>query len=311
MNSSRLMPMLLIFATSRLLAADPPPVYPAALLPFHDRGKAVEGYSKKVGDLLFGLLVAEPDLYLVDRETLDSTLKEQEITASGLVRPDDAVQLGQLTGAKLLVTGSIIEVDTNIYLVAKIIGTETSRTKGAMVKGKLNESLEPLVEDLKSKICDLIVKEAGNLVAALPTPENTVEIINKQLGDKKRPKLAIHVTERHIGQPTIDPAAETEIQLLAQKAGFEVIDGKEGNEKEADVLITGEAFSEFAARHQNLVSVKARVELKAIDRKSGEVLLSDRQTEVAVDVAEQIAGKTALQRAGAMLARRLLPQLGR
>ena len=61
--------------------------------------------------------------------------------------------------------------------------------------------------------------------------------------------------------------------------------------------VTGEAFSEFAGRHGDLVSVKARVEVKAVDRKTGKVLAVDRQTAVAVDLAEQVAGKTALQEA--------------
>ena len=62
-------------------------------------------------------------------------------------------------------------------------------------------------------------------------------------------------------------------------------------------------------RHGNLVSVKARVEVKAVDQKSGRIVASDRQTTVAVDLTEQIAAKNALQEAGAQLAERLLPKI--
>ncbi len=55
---------------------------------------------------------------------------------SGLANPDEATKVGHLTGAKLLVTGSVIEVDKSLYLVAKIIGTETTRVVGASVKGQ-------------------------------------------------------------------------------------------------------------------------------------------------------------------------------
>ena len=62
-------------------------------------------------------------------------------------------------------------------------------------------------------------------------------------------------------------------------------------------------------RKGNLVSCKARVEMKAIDRASGKVLFIDRQTSVAVDLSEHLAGKTALQEAAAKLTERMLPLL--
>ena len=71
----------------------------------------------------------------------------------------------------------------------------------------------------------------------------------------------------------------------------------------------GEGFSEFAMRHGNLVSVKARLEVKAVDRQTDKVIAMDRQTAVVVDLTEQIAGKSALQKAAAEIAERLLPKL--
>ena len=59
------------------------------------------------------------------------------------------------------------------------------------------------------------------------------------------------------------------------------------------------------------MSVRARVEVKAVDRKTGRVLAADRQTVRAVDLSEQVAGKAALQEAAADIAERLLPKLVR
>jgi len=55
--------------------------------------------------------------------------------------------------------------------------------------------------------------------------------------------------EHHVGQFTIDPAAETEMTLFCTESGFKVVDPKEGRKKEADILIQGEAFSERAVQH--------------------------------------------------------------
>ena len=92
-------------------------------------------------DLLFAQLAAEPSLVLVDRADIAKLLAEQEVSLSGLVNPQQATKVGQLTGAKLLITGSVLQVDNTVYLIAKIIGTETSRVVGASVKGNVRDDL--------------------------------------------------------------------------------------------------------------------------------------------------------------------------
>jgi len=57
------------------------------------------------------------------------------------------------------------------------------------------------------------------------------------------------------------------------------------------------------------VSVRARVEVKAVARDGGKVARIDRQVSWAVDTAEHIAAKTALQQAGAELAERVADSL--
>jgi TolB-like protein len=284
-------------------------VYPAAILAFQERGAGVKGYGDKVGDVLFATLSADANLVLVEREELNKTISEQQLNVSGLVKADEAAQIGQLTGAKILITGSVTEVDSTIYLVSKLIGTETGRVLGVTVKGKIDEDLGPLVEKLGEQISATIGKQSAKLVAKRLKPVDRLAKLKEKLKEGEKPSVSIIVSERHIGQPTIDPAAQTEISRFCEDTGFSVIDSKTKPEKKADVLITGEGFSELQGRVGNLASVKARVEIKAVDRKTGKVLATDRQTAIAVDLAEQIAGKTALQDAAAQIAERLLPKL--
>src|SRR5439155_2244911 len=93
-----------------------------------------------------------------------------------------------------------------------------------------------------------------------------------------------------------------------QKAGFTVVDEK--SQQKPDIEITGEAFSTLGLRKGNLISCKARIEVKAHDLKARKLLVADRQTSVAVDIAEQTAAKSALQNAALDLAERLVPKLG-
>jgi len=290
-----------------LVAADT--VYPAAILPFAERGADVKDLGPQVTDLMFANLVVDPQMYLVDREDLEKILKELELNLSGLVSADSATRVGQLTGAKILVTGSVLQVDSKLYLIAKIIGTETSRVFGASVKGGVNDELDALAEELAGEVVKTIASRAGDLVAKPKTREDRLATLKKAMAGAKRPVLKIDVTERHISRATIDPAAETEIALFCTELGFDVIDPDEGDGRKAEVLLTGEGFSEFAARHGNLISVKARLEVKAIEVATGRILAIDRQTAVEVDLTEQIAGKAALQEAAADIAERLLPKI--
>ncbi len=45
-------------------------------------------------------------------------------------------------------TGSVVRIDNDLYLIAKVMGTETSRLAGASVKGPANSDLSELVDKL-------------------------------------------------------------------------------------------------------------------------------------------------------------------
>lgn len=284
-------------------------VQPLAIFPFQERGTEVKGQGAKVTDILFAELIAKEELVLVDREDLKKIVEEQELNLTGLVNPSQANQVGHLTGARILITGSILQTDKTVYVVAKLIGTENGRVLGASVKGTATDKLDVLVADLANKIANTVAERADQLVPQVASREDRLEAFKERFPKGKRPVVFIAVSERHVGQPVIDPAVQTELTLWCKELGFDVLDPDTAARSQADVVISGEGFSELSGRIGNLASVKARVELKAVDRATSKIIAVDREVSINVDLSEQIAGKKALQDAAVSLAERLLPKL--
>lgn len=83
------------------------PVFPVAVFNFESHDEAVRGLGPKVSDLIDANLSAEPNIITVERAELNKVLGEQELGLSGTVNPDTAAKVGNLTGAKVLVTGRV------------------------------------------------------------------------------------------------------------------------------------------------------------------------------------------------------------
>jgi hypothetical protein len=291
--------LLLVGGLPRALAAE---VLPVAVFDFESKDENVRDLGPKVATLINVNLSADPNLITVERAEL-----EKELGLSGTVTTDSAAKVGNLTGAKVLVTGRVFKTDAELFIVAKIIGTETGRVYGEMVKGGANASLSDLSEQLAKKIAADVAQKGDTLAAKVETHEDRIAKIKKTLGDKKLPVVSVKIAEQHFGLHVIDPAAQTELSLILQQCGFALADDASTNRPAIE--ITGEALSEYGMRKGNLQSCRARIEIKAREVASGKIISVDRQTSVAVDIAEHIAAKTALENGAGELAERLLPKL--
>ena len=306
----KLIAILLTLSAVHVFGADSPPPEPltAAVLDFQVADKENQHKGAEIAALLSAKLSTAPNLILVERQELDKALGEQELGLTGTVTAETAAKVGSLTGAKVLITGRLFSADNQFYIVAKVISTETSRVYGESVTFKDGDSLDGALQNLAPKLLDIFDKRGETLVAKVETPDVRIERLKKITDGKKLPSVSVAVTEQHVNRAVIDPAVQTEIKLTLQQLGFEVLDAKDGD-KRADIAITGEAFSEFGMRKGNLVSCRARVEIKVMQQASGTLLLADRQTAAGIDLSENIAGKTALQNAAVKLLDRIVPKL--
>ena len=267
------------------------------------QGKAVEAST-----ILGAQLSTNGDIWTIERAEIDKVLGEQTMALSGLNDPTTAAKTGKLLGAKVLLTGRLIPTGNSIVVVAKLISTETSRVFGETVTVSKAESLEKPSADLADKIGKLLAAQHDSFSPTFVTTEERIAALKKIIDGKKLPSVQVNIAEVDLSRVAIDPAVETEFKKVLQQLGFEVIEPKFSN-NQADVVITGEALSQTGARRGQLVSARARAEIKAVRRSDGTLLDADRETAVAVDIAEATAGKTALQDAALILIERAVPKL--
>ncbi len=252
-----------------------------AVFDFDSRDEAVSDLGSKVATLLNADLSVQPNLITVERAELGKALGEQELGLSGTVTPDSAAKVGQLTGAKVLITGRVFKADEQTIIVAKVIGSETSRVYGEMVQGPPTVSIVDLSSNLAAKVAAIITDKADTLVAKGQTRDERITKIKEALIGKKLPVVSVKISEQNYGRFIIDPAAETELSVILQQCGFKLADA--ASTQKPDIEITGEAFSAFGMQKGNLISCKSRIELKARDVATGNIIVVDRQTSVGVD----------------------------
>lgn len=263
------------------------------------------GKGEDMATLLTTLLSDEPSLLLVERSDLSKILGEFELNLSGTADPGAVTKIGQLTGADVIVTGRMFQTGKDHFIASKVISVSTGRVFGDLAEHKDGESIADAASQLSEKIAKRLVDNRKDLFPSVESPEARISRLKKQVEGRKLPSVFVSIPEEHLSRRVPDPAAQTEIQKTLQEVGFQIVD----KESAAQSVIAGEAFSELGARHANLVSCRARIEVVVKANAKGDVIQVERETSVAADLSENIAAKSALQRGGSSLAERLIPLL--
>ncbi len=274
-----------------------------AVLDFDATDARLRELGSQVALLVTAKLGTADGILTVERQELTKLLGEQELGASGMVDPATAARIGHLTGARVLVTGRVFSVAGETTVALKVIGVETSRVFGAVETFAAGEPPSGPASKLATQLAGILTTHKQALIAPTVPPEDRIARLKQKLAGRTLPSVALAIPEQHLGPMVIDPAAETEIGHILGAVGFTVLTGEAS--PRADFRIDGEAFSEAGVRRGNLVSCRARVEIKVVAREGDRVALIDRQVAIAVDTAEHIAAKAALRQAAADLAERI------
>jgi len=99
------------------------------VLKFQDESGAMflqGGAGRALTTMLTNELSARPAFNVVERQKLRAVIEEQNLSASGRVSPETSIQIGKLTGAQYLITGTVTAFENN---------TETKVKRGFMGYG--------------------------------------------------------------------------------------------------------------------------------------------------------------------------------
>lgn len=265
-----------------------PTVFSVGVLPFSETDDT-KSLGASTSELLATQLAMSGNLVLIERSQLDAVLSEQGAGLTGAIDPASAAKLGNLMGAQILVTGRVFKAGKNTYCIAKAISTTTGRSLPAQTQVNGDDWMAASVA-LATALNQSIAKSAADMAPKAETPDERIARLAKLVEGKTLPKVYVCIPEEHLSRIIPDPAVQTEIEYTLQKIGVTLVTAQD----EADVVISGEAFSERATQLGTLISCRARCELNLTKKSAPGTKLVNRITTGAVDIAENAAAKQAL-----------------
>jgi TolB-like protein len=273
------------------------------------RRETARDVGPNVTALVTANLAMETNLVLVERAELNKALSEQAFGVSGLVSADAAAKIGAITGAKILVTGQVINTGNNLIIVADIIGTETGRLFADKVQGA-SDNLGDLTTDLSGKIARTISMQATNLIAppVISLSDSLDRAVNNLTGTN-RPSVSIKIFYSTTGSRGHSAPTETELGMDLLKAGFPVVDDE--SDRKPDIEITGIEDMRAGGRTGALYSFRCNVELKVQDRRTGNIITLEHQESSASDSNRSSADHGAQVQAAEQLAEKIMPLLSK
>ena len=103
-----------------------------AVLPFKENSTSAKkaGMGNTIRELISKEATKSTVFYLVDRDTLNESLKEQKMALSGLIEENTTIEPGNTAGVAVFISGSVSEIKGAYQISVKITDVETSKVIG-------------------------------------------------------------------------------------------------------------------------------------------------------------------------------------
>jgi TolB-like protein len=204
--------MALVLISAGILSAENAPVKIAFLTIDNKSADPRYDYLEGIinGILLFDLAEAE-GIVIVDRSSLESVLKEQELILSDLANNEQAVKVGKILGADYLLKGQYVFLGTEVMVSISLVEVGSAKTLPFSDRG----ATENLIHSLSEQI---ILRLTGKTVV-LQSEQHERSIIS--LKDEKPGSISLFINlvradifldDEFIGYSTGDSTVPYEVE---------------------------------------------------------------------------------------------------
>ena len=295
--------------------SEPGPVTPptVALLKTEAASLLLEPRIATFDALLFSELAARPEMILVEREDLDAAFAEFRLPASAATSSTGAVLVGRWSGAGVVIAPRAVARGPGLTVAARILGVDTGLVLVADTSMESGDHFASGARELAAKIATLVQEKHARLLPP-PFDESTqLEALRTILNNGAPPTVSLAIRETRGAGPATsavaNPVIAEELARIWQALGGRLsLENNEGQDSAA-LLLRIEARAWPGPRHGDFSSGRAQIALVAVDRSSGRELLTDHQTEIALESSEALALELAQRRAIRALGFRLLRAL--
>ncbi len=138
-----------------------PKSYQIALWPFYstEKEETDNQLSKMISDLLFARLCEIDGIQLVDRTRIGTIFDEMAITLGQSINASDSMKIGQMSGADIILTGTLVQESHRQGIIIKAISTST---------GILNDIA---YFEINNDKIDIIVKQLAEFIQNATRPD--------------------------------------------------------------------------------------------------------------------------------------------
>jgi len=108
---------------------------------------------------------------IVERARLQDALKEMELSSTGIIDEQSAVELGRAVGAQAILVGSYVSIEEIIRINARLIDVQTGRIiKAETVQGNVGKEIFSLMDELALSVETQLLGESTRTIQLQPIP---------------------------------------------------------------------------------------------------------------------------------------------